>query len=80
MMHGLVLVRQEKEGKGLGYAKAFHAAVRRVPGVMDSYPVFGRFDDAVFLEAKDYNALLDLSGRIAAIPGVKSTETLPEGP
>ena len=79
-MRGLVLVRQEEEGKGLGYAKAFHESVRKVPGVIDSYPVLGRFDDAVFLEGKDYNALLDLSGRIAAIPGVKSTETLPEGP
>lgn len=79
-MRGVVLVKQEKEGTGLGYAKAFHDAARKHTGVAESYPILGRFDDVVFLEVKDYSALLELSGRIAEIPGVKSTETLPEGP
>ncbi len=77
-MRGVVLVKQEKQGKGLAYARAFHDTARKTAGVVEAYPVLGRFDDAVFLEAKDYNALLELSGRIASIPGVKSTETLPE--
>ncbi len=79
-MKGVVLVKQEKQGKGLAYTKPFHGAAKKVKGVIDSYPVFGRFDDVVFLEAEDYETLLELSSQIAAIPGVKSTETLPEGP
>ncbi len=79
-MRAAVLVRQEKQGKGLAYVEPFHKAVRKIPGVVDSYPVLGRFDDVVFLEAKDYDALLDVSHRVANVPGVKSAETLPEGP
>jgi hypothetical protein len=78
-MRGLILVKQDKQGNGLAYAKPFHEAAKKVDGVVDSFPVFGRFDDVVFLEARDYEALLGLAGRIGAIPGVKSTETLPEG-
>jgi len=79
-MRGVVLVKQTKEGRGLGYVKDFHNAARRIPGVVDSYPVLGRFDDVVWLEAKDYEGLLEAKRRLGAIPGVKSTETLPEGP
>ncbi len=79
-MRAAILVKQEKQGKGLAYAKPFHDAARKLPAVVDVYPVLGRFDDVVLLEAKDYETILDVSGRIAAIPGVKSTETLPEGP
>ncbi len=43
-------------------------------------PSGGRFDDVVFLETKDYDGLLEASRRIEPIHGVKSTETLPEGP
>jgi len=77
-MRGLVLVKQEKQTTGLAYVQSFHEAVRRIEGVVDAYPVYGRFDDVVFLEADDYRALLEQSGRVLQIPGVKSTETLPE--
>ncbi len=79
-MRGIVLVKQDKQGKGLGYTRPFHEAARKIAGVLEAYPVLGRFDDVVFLEAKDYNGLLEASRRIGLIPGVKSTETLPEGP
>lgn len=79
MMRGIILVKQEKQGKGLAYVKPFHEAAKKISGVVDSFPVFGRFDDVVFLEAKNYEGILDLAGRIGAIPGVKATETLPEG-
>ncbi len=79
-MRGLVLVKQEKGGKGLAYTRPFHEAARKVAGVVEAYPVLGRFDDVVFVETKDYNGLLEASRRVGAIPGVKSTETLPEGP
>ncbi len=79
-MRGVVLVKQEKQGEGLAYTRAFHEAARKLAGVVEAYPVLGRFDDVVFLEVKDYSALLEVSRRVALIPGVKSTETLPEGP
>lgn len=79
-MRGVVLVKQTKEGRGLGYVEKFHDAARRIPGVVDSYPVLGRFDDVVWLETKDYESLLGAKRRLGAIPGVKSTETLTEGP
>lgn len=77
-MHGVVLVKQEKQGRGLGYTRGFYDAVRKINGVTDAYPVFGRFDDVVFFETKDYETLLEQSGRVLGIPGVKSTETIPE--
>lgn len=80
MMRAAVLVKQEKQGKGLAYAKPFQDAARKIQGVVDAYPVLGRFDDVVFLEGKTYEAILELSSRIGAIQGVKATETLPEGP
>ncbi len=79
-MRGVVLVKQEKQGKGLAYTRPFHEAARKVAGVVEAYPILGRFDDVVFLEAKDYDGLLEASRRIGLIPGVKSTETLPERP
>ncbi len=77
-MRGAVLVKQEKGGKGLGYTRPFHEAARKIAGVAEAYPVLGRFDDVVFLETRDYNGLLEASRRIGLVPGVKSTETLPE--
>ncbi len=79
-MRGVVLVKQEKQGKGFAYTRAFHETARKIAGVVEAYPVLGRFDDVVFLEVKDYNELLESSRRIGLLPGVKSTETLPEGP
>lgn len=79
-MRAIILVKQEKLGTGLAYVRPFHEAVRKIPGVTEAYPVFGRFDDVVFLETKSYDELLRLSYRVASVPGVKSTETLPEGP
>ncbi len=79
-MRGVVLVKQEKAGKGLAYTRPFHEAARKVSGVVEAYPVLGRFDDVVFLETKDYGGLLEASRQIGLIPGVKSTETLPERP
>lgn len=77
-MRAVVLVKQDKQGRGLGYVRVFHDAVKKIAGVTEAYPVLGRFDDIVFLEGKDYGAILDQSGRILQIPGVKSAETLPE--
>ncbi len=79
-MRGVVLVKQEKAGKGLGYTRPFHEAARKIAGVVEAYPILGRFDDVIFLETRDYDGLLEASRQIGLVPGVKSTETLPERP
>ncbi len=79
-MRGVVLVKQEKQGKGLGYTRPFHEAARKIAGVVEAYPILGRFDDVIFLETRDYDGLLEASRQIGLVPGVKSTETLPERP
>lgn len=50
-----------------------------ISGVLDAYPVFGRFDVVVFIQGKDLQELKDVALKVAAMKGVKSTETLIEG-
>jgi uncharacterized protein with GYD domain len=71
--------------RGLILAKATVKAAATVPeeakkikGVTDAYPVFGRFDLVVFLEAKDFEELKSTALRVNAIVGIRSTETLVE--
>jgi DNA-binding Lrp family transcriptional regulator len=54
-------------------------SVRDVKGVVRAFPVYGRYDIVVFVEAPDYNSVSRISGEINAIKGVKSTETAIEG-
>ncbi len=35
-MRGIVLVKQEKQGKGLAYTRRFHEAGRKIAGVPDA--------------------------------------------
>jgi len=72
--------------RGLMLIKATYAAsldicreASSISGVLDSYPVFGRFDAVVFIEGKDLQELKDVALKVAALKGVKSTETLIEG-
>jgi len=51
---------------------------KKIKGVTDAYPVFGRFDLTVFLEAKDFEELKSAALKVNAIAGIKSTETLVE--
>lgn len=53
-------------------------AVRKLVGVRKSYFTCGRFDIAIFVEAKDYKELREITTKINSIEGVRSTETLPE--
>ena len=52
--------------------------MRRVKGVRKAYIVYGRFDAVAFIEGQDYPALRELTAKINAIDGVRSTETLAE--
>ena len=53
-------------------------AVKKLTGVRKSYFTSGRFDIAIFVEAKDYKELREITTKINSIEGVRSTETLPE--
>lgn len=53
-------------------------AVRYIEGVRKAYSTYGRFDIAIFVEAKNYGKLRQVTSEINGIEGVRSTETLPE--
>jgi DNA-binding Lrp family transcriptional regulator len=51
--------------------------IRKIEGVKNAVGVFGRYDIVVMLEAKDVDDLGKIvTEKIAALPGVRSTETL----
>ncbi len=51
---------------------------KKMKGVVDAYPVFGRFDIAVLIKGRDFKHVAGLAAKVAAIKGIRSTETLPE--
>jgi DNA-binding Lrp family transcriptional regulator len=58
-------------------AKEILSEIRKIEGVKNAVGVFGRYDIVVMLEAKDVDELGRIvTEKIAAIPGVRSTETL----
>jgi DNA-binding Lrp family transcriptional regulator len=58
-------------------AKEILDEIRKIEGVKNAVGVFGRYDVVVMLEAKDLDELGKIvTEKIAAVPGVKSTETL----
>jgi DNA-binding Lrp family transcriptional regulator len=73
MVRGLMLVKA-------GYAAALEICQKasRIQGVLKAYPVFGRFDVAVFIEGRDVGELKKVALKILALEGVRSTETLVE--
>jgi len=60
-------------------AEAILDAVHKVKSVRKAYFTYGRFDIAVFVEVEDYKELREVTSRINAVEGVRSTETLAEG-
>jgi uncharacterized protein with GYD domain len=73
MLSGLILVKSSYGG-----ALVIASEAKRMTGVKDAYPVFGRYDVVVFIEAQDYQALKEVAVKVGQIEGVRSTETLPE--
>jgi len=61
-----------------GAALVIASEAKKISGVTDAYPVFGRYDVVVFIEAQDYQALREVAAKVVQIEGVRSTETLPE--
>lgn len=52
--------------------------IRNIGNVRKTYPTYGRFDIAIFLEVEDYRELRKKTTQINDIEGIRSTETLPE--
>jgi DNA-binding Lrp family transcriptional regulator len=73
MVRGVMLVKA-------GYAAALEIcqAASKIKGVVDAYPVFGRFDVVVFIKAEDVKGLRKTALKILSLKGVRSTETLLE--
>ncbi|MBS7618656.1 Lrp/AsnC ligand binding domain-containing protein [Candidatus Bathyarchaeota archaeon] len=61
-----------------GRYKEVFEAVRNLKGVVKIFPVLGRFDIVVDVEAESYSDLASLVRRIGRIGGVAFTETLVE--
>ncbi|MEM2050793.1 MAG: Lrp/AsnC ligand binding domain-containing protein [Thermoproteota archaeon] len=73
MVRGVMLVKA-------GYAAALEIcqAALKIKGVVEAYPVFGRFDAVVFIKAEDIKGLKKTALKILGLKGVRSTETLIE--
>ncbi len=53
--------------------------VKKVENVVKVFPVYGRYDVVVFVEAPNLESIIGTSEKVNALKGVKSTETLIEG-
>ncbi len=73
-MYACVLVRALP-----GKVKMVLEDAKRVKNVVRAFPVYGRYDIAVFVEAPDFKSLVAASGKINSIKGIKRTETAIEG-
>jgi DNA-binding Lrp family transcriptional regulator len=73
LVHQLVLVRAKPDSQS-----RFVAAAKKIKGVTDAYPVFGRFDVAVLVEGKTREELSRVTSELIALGGIKSTESMPE--
>jgi DNA-binding Lrp family transcriptional regulator len=65
----LILCEPQKEVEVL-------EALRKLEGLSYVYTLFGRYDMVALIRALDLHAASEVVGRIRAIDGVRSTETL----
>ncbi len=56
----------------------FIKEVKNKEGVIDVYPVFGRFDAVVFIEGKNFPEMKNVVLNIIQTNGIRSTETFTE--
>lgn len=60
----------------MGLTKTVVEEVSKIPGIIEVYAIFGRYDLIAELEIKDLSELSRLTeDKLRAIPGVLSTET-----
>lgn len=74
MIKGLMLIKIAATA-----TPTFIEEAKKISGVVDAYPVFGRFDAIVFLEGETFLKMKRVAAKVAKLKGIKSTETLPEG-
>ena len=65
----LICCEPQKEGEVLD-------ALCKLDGLSYVHPLFGRYDMVALIRALDLHAASEVVGRIRAIDGVRSTETL----
>jgi DNA-binding Lrp family transcriptional regulator len=68
-----MLIRTER-----GRFEEVSKRLKQIPGVVKAFPVLGRFDIVVDLEAADSRHLGRAVTRVSRLAGVVFTETLPE--
>jgi len=74
MIKGLMLIKISSEA-----TPAFVEEAKKISGVVDAYPVFGRFDVVVFLEGETFLKMKGVAAKVAKLKEIRSTETLTEG-
>lgn len=77
-MQGVILIKTVQSKDNQQVTKSITEEARRIPGVTEAFSVLGRYDNVVFIEARDFHGLRTLSTTISTISGVKTTETLCE--
>lgn len=73
MTRGIMLVKVSSK-----LTANFIKEVQNKEGVVDAYPVFGRFDAVVFIEGKNFPEMKNVVLNIIQTKGIRSTETFTE--
>lgn len=73
MTRGIMLVKVSSK-----LTASFIREVKNKDGVIDAYPVFGRFDAVVFIEGKNFLEMKNIVLKIIQTKGIRSTETFTE--
>ncbi len=73
MTRGIMLVKVSSK-----LTASFIREVKNKDGVIDIYPVFGRFDAVVFIDGKNFLEMKKVVLKIIQTKGIRSTETFTE--
>jgi nitrate reductase NapAB chaperone NapD len=52
--------------------------VKKIRGIKKAFQTYGRADMVIFIEANDFDDVLDIIARVHLLDGIRSTETLVE--
>jgi nitrate reductase NapAB chaperone NapD len=57
---------------------AIEEEVKKIRGIKKAFQTYGRADMVIFIEANDFDDVLDIIARVHLLDGIRSTETLVE--
>lgn len=77
-MQGVILIKTAQAKDNYQVTKSISREARKIAGVTEAFSVLGRYDNVIFIEGKDFDTLRNISAKIGALQGVKTTETLCE--